>query len=110
MRLVVSGEPVPGQLHSSLAQIEALFTFDQLVGKVLLHVPEHLPAANRYVCVLLVYLRVALFFSSVGLIVLRQRVYDSVSLQHSSNFTGPQVPGGLPGCGGRPGQGCGGEW
>lgn len=47
--LVVSGAASPGQLYSSLAQIEALFTFDKLVGEVLVHLPEHLPAANRCV-------------------------------------------------------------
>lgn len=38
---------VPGQLYSSLAHVEALFDFDELLGELLDHLPEHLPAANR---------------------------------------------------------------
>ncbi|XP_050728667.1 prolyl 4-hydroxylase subunit alpha-1-like [Eriocheir sinensis] len=39
---------VPGQLYSSLARMEVLFDFDEHLGELLLQLPEHLPAANRY--------------------------------------------------------------
>lgn len=36
-----------GQLYSSLAHVEALFDFDERLGELLNHLPEHLPAATR---------------------------------------------------------------
>ncbi|KAK3860846.1 hypothetical protein Pcinc_033135 [Petrolisthes cinctipes] len=45
---LVWGTTEPGHLYSSLTHIKALFTFDQQVGEVVMLLPEHLPAASRY--------------------------------------------------------------
>lgn len=37
-----------GQFYSSLAQMETLFDLDERVGELLLDLPEHLPAATKY--------------------------------------------------------------
>lgn len=37
-----------GQLYSSLAHVEALFDFDERLGELLNHLPEHIPAATMY--------------------------------------------------------------
>lgn len=40
--------PQSGQLFASLERMIHVFHFDQLLGEVLLQLPEHLPAATDY--------------------------------------------------------------